>query len=159
MYGIEASPDSTGTVTDAAIDDVRQWQQRPLEPITRTCSSTALRVRIRDEGVMHGKAIYLAPGARRDGTRTVLGLWIEQSEGAKFGLRVINDPEPRGAQNILFAAVDGLKGFPEAINTVFPQTTIRTRIVTRSATRSTSPMERPKGGCGGAPGGLPRTVG
>ncbi|WP_310676788.1 IS256 family transposase, partial [Burkholderia multivorans] len=129
MYGIEVSPDFISTVTDAVIDEVREWQQRPLEPMYPVVFFDALRVKIRDEGVVRNKAIYLALGVRRDGTRDVLGLWIEQTEGAKFWLRVVNDLKLRGVQDILIAVVDGLKGFPEAINTVFPETTVQTCIV------------------------------
>ncbi|EDT42881.1 transposase mutator type [Burkholderia ambifaria MEX-5] len=129
MYGIEVSPDFISTVTDAVIDEVREWQQRPLEPIYPVVFFDALRVKIRDEGVVRNKAIYLALGVRRDGTRDVLGLWIEQTEGAKFWLRVVNDLKLRGVQDILIAVVDGLKGFPEAINSVFPETTVQTCIV------------------------------
>ncbi|OOA68386.1 IS256 family transposase, partial [Burkholderia cenocepacia] len=129
MYGIEVSPDFISTVTDSVIDEVREWQQRPLEPMYPVVFFDALRVKIRDEGVVRNKAIYLALGVRRDGTRDVLGLWIEQTEGAKFWLRVVNDLKLRGVQDILIAVVDGLKGFPEAINTVFPETTVQTCIV------------------------------
>ncbi|PRF59172.1 IS256 family transposase, partial [Burkholderia multivorans] len=129
MYGIEVSPDFISTVTDAVIEEVREWQQRPLEPMYPVVFFDALRVKIRDEGVVRNKAIYLALGVRRDGTRDVLGLWIEQTEGAKFWLRVVNDLKLRGVQDILIAVVDGLKGFPEAINTVFPETTVQTCIV------------------------------
>ncbi|WP_224052114.1 IS256 family transposase, partial [Burkholderia cepacia] len=129
MYGIEVSPDFISTLTDAVIDEVREWQQRPLEPMYPVVFFDALRVKIRDEGVVRNKAIYLALGVHRDGTRDVLGLWIEQTEGAKFWLRVVNDLKLRGVQDILIAVVDGLKGFPEAINTVFPETTVQTCIV------------------------------
>jgi len=129
MYGIEVSPDFISTVTDAVIDEVREWQQRPLEPMYPVVFFDALRVKIRDEGIVRNKAIYLALGVRRDGTRDVLGLWIEQTEGAKFWLRVVNDLKLRGVQDILIAVVDGLKGFPEAINMVFPETTVQTCIV------------------------------
>ncbi|BAX62829.1 transposase mutator family protein [Burkholderia stabilis] len=129
MCGIEVSPDFISTVTDAVIDEAREWQQRPLEPMYPVVFFDALRVKIRDEGVVRNKAIYLALGVRRDGTRDVLGLWIEQTEGAKFWLRVVNDLKLRGVQDILIAVVDGLKGFPEAINSVFPETTVQTCIV------------------------------
>ncbi len=129
MYGIEVSPDFISTVTDAVIDEVREWQQRPLEPMYPVVFFDALRVKIRDEGVVRNKAIYLALGVRRDGTRDVLGLWIEQTEGAKFWLRVVNDLKLRGVQDILIAVVDGLKGFPEAINSEFRETTVQTCIV------------------------------
>lgn len=129
MYGIEVSPDFISTVTDAVIDEVREWQQRPLEAMYPVVFFDALRVKVRDEGTVKNKAIYLALGVRRDGTRDVLGLWIEHTEGAKFWLRVVNDLKLRGVQDILIAMVDGLKGFAEAINTVFPETTVQTCIV------------------------------
>ncbi|CBW75261.1 Transposase [Mycetohabitans rhizoxinica HKI 454] len=129
MYGIEVSPDFVSTVTDAVIDEVREWQQRPLEAMYPVVFFDALRVKVRDEGTVKNKAIYLALGVRRDGTRDVLGLWIEQTEGAKFWLRVVNELKLRGVQDTLIAVVDGLKGFPEAINTVFPETTVQTCIV------------------------------
>ncbi|WP_323072712.1 IS256 family transposase [Mycetohabitans endofungorum] len=129
MYGIEVSPDFVSTVTDAVIDEVREWQQRPLEAMYPVVFFDALRVKVRDEGTVKNKAIYLALGVRRDGTRDVLGLWIEHTEGAKFWLRVVNELKLRGVQDILIAVVDGLKGFPEAINTVFPETTVQTCIV------------------------------
>ncbi|KVN37200.1 hypothetical protein WT67_01155 [Burkholderia stagnalis] len=129
MDGIEVSPDFISTVTDAVIDEVREWQQRPLEPMYPVVFFDALRVKIRDEGMVRNKAIYLALGVRRDGTRDVLGLWIEQTEGAEFWLRVVNDLKLQGVQDILIAVVDGLKGFPEAINSVFPETTVQTCIV------------------------------
>ncbi|WP_323072018.1 IS256 family transposase [Mycetohabitans endofungorum] len=129
MYGIEVSPDFVSTVTDAVIDEVREWQQRPLEAMYPVVFFDALRVKVRDEGTVKNKAIYLALGVRRDGTRDVLGLWIEHTEGAKFWLRVVNELRLRGVQDILIAVVDGLKGFPEAINTVFPETTVQTCIV------------------------------
>ena len=129
MYGIEVSPDFISTVTDAVVEEVREWQQRPLDAMYPVVFFDALRVKIRDEGTVRNKAIYLALGMRRDGTRDVLGIWIEHSEGAKFWLRVVNDLKIRGVQDILIAVVDGLKGFPEAINAVFPETTVQTCIV------------------------------
>ncbi|EJO52924.1 IS1356, transposase [Burkholderia multivorans CF2] len=122
MYGIEVLPDFISTVTDAVIDEVREWQQRPLEPMYPVVFFDALRVKIRDEGVVRNKAIYPALGVRRDGTRDVLGLRIEQPEEAKFWLRIVNDLK-------LIAVVDGLKGFAEAINTVFLETTVQACIV------------------------------
>ena len=129
MYALEVSPDFISTVTDSVMDEVREWQQRPLEAMYPVVFFDALRVKIRDEGIVRNKAIYLALGVRRDGTREVLGLWIEQTEGAKFWLRVVNDLKLRGVQDILIAVVDGLKGFPAAINAVFPETTVQTCIV------------------------------
>ncbi len=89
----------------------------------------AIRVKVRDEGFVRNKAIYIALGVLPDGTKEILGIWIEQTEGAKFWLRVVNELKTRGAQDILIAVVDGLKGFPEAINAVFPQTVVQTCVV------------------------------
>jgi putative transposase len=121
MYGIEVSPDFISTVTDSVIDEVREWQQRPLESMCPVVFFDALRVKIRDEGVVRNKAIYLALGVRRDGTRDVLGLRIEQTEGAKFSLRVANYPKLRGVQDILIAVVDGLKASRNLSIPCFPK--------------------------------------
>ncbi|SAL64936.1 transposase [Caballeronia humi] len=129
MYALEVSPHFISTVADSVMDEVREWQQRPLEAMYLVVFFNALRVEIRDEGVVRNKAIYLALGVRRDGTPEVLGLWIEQTERAKFWLGVVNDLKLRGVQDILIAVVDGLKGFPAAINAVFPETTTQTCIV------------------------------
>jgi putative transposase len=129
LYGIEVSPELISVVTDAVLDEVAQWQARPLEPVYAVVFFDALRVKIRDEGAVKNKAVYLAIGIRCSGTKEVLGIWIEQTEGAKFWLRVMNDLRNRGTQDILIAVIDGLKGFPEAIEAVFPQTRIQTCIV------------------------------
>ena len=105
------------------------WQNRPLEPVYPLVFFDALRVKIRDEGLVRNKAIHIALGVRADGTKGVLGLWIEQNEGAKFWLRVMNELKNRGTEDILLAVVDGLKGFPEAIRAVFPEATVQTCIV------------------------------
>jgi putative transposase len=129
LYGVEVSPSLISTVTDAVLEEVTAWQQRPLAPLYPVVFFDALRVKIRDEGSVKSKAIYLALGVTPDGFKDVLGLWIEQTEGAKFWLRVMTELQARGVQDVLFAVVDGLKGFPEAITSVFPQTTIQTCIV------------------------------
>lgn len=129
IYGTEVSPDLISKVTDAVLDEVREWQSRPLEAVYPIVIFDALRVKIRDEGLVKNKAVYVVLGIRPDGAKEVLGLWIEQSEGAKFWLKVMNDLKNRGVNDILIAVVDGLKGFPEAINTVFPQTLVQTCIV------------------------------
>jgi transposase-like protein len=108
---------------------VQAWQQRPLAPLYPVIFFDALRVKIRDEGTVKSKAVYLALGVAPDGCKDVLGLWIEQTEGAKFWLRVMTELQARGVRDVLFAVVDGLKGFPEAINAIFPQATIQTCIV------------------------------
>jgi putative transposase len=129
LYGIEVSPDLVSAVTDSVIDEVTAWQGRPLEATYAVVFFDALRVKIRDEGLVRNKAVYLAIGIRPSGEREVLGLWIEQTEGAKFWLRVMNELKARGTNDILIAVVDGLKGFPESITAVFPDTLVQTCIV------------------------------
>ena len=129
QYKVEISADLISTVTDSVLDDVVEWQNRPLEKMYPVVFFDALRVKIRDEGTVKNKAVYLALGIQRDGTKDVLGLWIQQSEGAKFWLAVMNELKHRGLEDILIAVIDGLKGFPEAITAVFPQTQIQTCIV------------------------------
>ena len=129
LYGVEISPDLVSAVTDQVIDEVTAWQSRPLEASYAIVFFDALRVKIRDEGLVRNKAVYLAIGMDAAGYKHVLGLWIEQSEGAKFWLRVMNELRSRGTQDILIAVVDGLKGFPEAITAVFPDTVVQTCIV------------------------------
>lgn len=129
LYGIDVSPDLISRVTDAVLDEVREWQNRPLDPVYPIVFFDALRVKIRDEGLVRNKAVYVALAFNADGEKEVLGLWIEQTEGAKFWLKVVNDLKARGVNDILIAVVDGLKGFPEAITTVFPQTIVQTCIV------------------------------
>jgi transposase-like protein len=129
LYGTEVSPDLISKVTDAILDEVREWQSRPLEPIYPVVFFDALRVKIRDEGMVKNKAVYVVLGITASGEKDVLGLWIEQTEGAKFWLKVMNDLRNRGVADILIAVVDGLKGFPEAINSVFPKAMVQTCIV------------------------------
>jgi len=120
LYGIDVSPDLVSAVTDAVLDEVATWQNRPLEAVYPLVFFDALRVKVRDEGLVRNKAIHIALGVRVDGTKEVLGLWVEQNEGAKFWLRVMNELKNRGTEDILVAVVDGLKGFPEAIRAAFP---------------------------------------
>ncbi|MHC2632497.1 putative transposase [Bradyrhizobium liaoningense] len=129
LYGTEVSPDLISKVTDAILDEVREWQSRPLEAIYPVVFFDALRVKIRDEGMVKNKAVYVVLGITASGEKDVLGLWIEQTEGAKFWLKVMNDLRNRGVADILIAVVDGLKGFPEAINSVFPKAMVQTCIV------------------------------
>jgi putative transposase len=129
LYGIEVSPDLVSAVTDAVLDEVAEWQNRPLEALYPLVFLDALRVKVRDEGTVRNKAVYVALGVRPDGAKEVLGLWIEQTEGAKFWLRVMNELRDRGVADILIAVVDGLKGFPEAIAAVFPKTQVQACIV------------------------------
>jgi putative transposase len=129
LYGIDVSPELISVVTDAVLDEVTQWQARPLEPVYAVVFFDALRVKIRDEGSVKNKSVYLAIGIRCSGHKEVLGIWIEQTEGAKFWLHVMNDIRNRGTEDILIAVIDGLKGFPEAIEAVFPKTRVQTCIV------------------------------
>jgi putative transposase len=129
LYGIEVSPDLVSAVTDAVLDEVAEWQNRPLEALYPLVFLDALRVKVRDEGTVRNKAVYVALGVRPDGAKEVLGLWIEQTEGAKFWLRVMNELKDRGVEDILIAVVDGLKGFPEAIAAVFPKAQVQACIV------------------------------
>jgi putative transposase len=129
LYGVEVSADLISTVTDAVLDEIATWQARPLEPVYPLVFFDALRVKIRDEGLVRNKAVHIALGVRADGTKEVLGLWLEQNEGAKFWLRVMNELKNRGVEDVLLAVVDGLKGFPEAILAVFPEAVVQTCIV------------------------------
>jgi putative transposase len=129
IYGIEVSPDLISAVTDAVLEEVAEWQNRPLDAVYPLVFFDAIRVKIRDEGFVRNKAVYIALGILPDGNKEILGIWIEQTEGAKFWLRVMNELKNRGIGDILIAVVDGLKGFPEAITAVFPQTVVQTCIV------------------------------
>src|SRR6201982_2875736 len=129
LYGTDVSPDLISRVTDAVLEEVRDWQNRPLDPVYPVVFFDALRVKIRDEGRVKNKAVYVALALNPDGEKDVLGLWIAQTEGAKFWLKVVNELKAVGANDVLIAGVDGLKGFPEAITSVFPQTVVQTCIV------------------------------
>src|SRR6056297_2095711 len=122
VYGLKVSPDLISRVTDAVLDEVREWQSRALERMYPIVIFDALRVKIRDADsrMVKNKAVYVALGVTRDGVREVLGLWIAENEGAKFWLSVMNELKNRGTQDILVAVVDRLKGFPEAITAAFP---------------------------------------
>jgi len=128
-YGTEVSPEFISSVTDAVMAEVGAWQSRPLEPMYPVVFFDALRVKIREDAVVRNKAVYLALGVLPDGTRDILGLWIEGTEGAKFWMKVFNDLKTRGVADILIAVTDGLKGMPEALGAVFPATTLQTCIV------------------------------
>lgn len=125
IYGVEVSPDLISTVTDAVIDEVRTWQARPLDPVYPILYLDALQVKVKDQGRVSNKAIYLAIGVTLAGLKEVLGLWASENEGAKFWLSVITELKSRGVRDIFLACVDGLKGFPEAIETVFPKTQVQ----------------------------------
>jgi putative transposase len=129
LYGIDVSPDLVSAVTDAVLEEIAAWQARPLEAVYPLVLFDALRVKVRDEGLVRNKAVHIALGVRADGAKEILGLWIEQNEGAKFWLRVMNELKNRGVEDILIAVVDGLKGFPDAILAVFPEATVQTCIV------------------------------
>jgi len=129
QYGTTVSPEFISSVTDEVLAEVTAWQQRPLESMYPVIFFDALRVKIRDDGVVRNKAVYLALGVLADGTREVLGLWIEQTEGAKFWLKVFNELKTRGVHDILIAVVDGLTGLPDAIATAYPRTTVQTCLV------------------------------
>ena len=129
QYATEVSPDFISSVTDAVMSEVTAWQARPLESMYPVVFFDALRVKIREDAVVRNKAIYLALGVQPDGTRDILGLWIENTEGAKFWMKVFNDLKTRGVNDILIAVTDGLKGMSEALGAVFPATTLQTCIV------------------------------
>ena len=129
MYAVEVSPDLISTVTDGIVSEVTAWQTRPLEPLYPVVFFDALRVKIRDEAVVINKAVYLALAILPDGTRDILGRWIEQSEGAKFWMKVFADLKTRGCQDILIAVTDGLKGMGDALEAIYPRTTLQTCIV------------------------------
>ena len=131
LYGLRVSPDLISRVPDVVLDEVREWQHRALDRMYPIVIFDALRVKIRDADsrMVKNKAVYIALGVTRDGEREVLGLWIVDNEGAKFWLSVMTGLRNRGAQDILIAVVDGLKGFPEAITVAFPETSVQTCIV------------------------------
>jgi len=129
QYSTEVSPEFISSVTDEVMAEVTAWQSRPLEPMYPVVFFDALRVKIREDAVVRNKAVYLALGVLPDGSRDILGLWIEGTEGAKFWMKVFNDLKTRGVNDILIAVTDGLKGMPEALDTVFPATTLQTCIV------------------------------
>jgi transposase-like protein len=128
-YATEVSPEFISSVTDAVMAEVTAWQARPLEPMYPVVFFDALRVKIKEDAIVRNKAIYLALGVLPDGSRDILGLWIEGTEGAKFWMKVFNDLKTRGVHDILIAVTDGLKGMPEALGAVFPATTLQTCIV------------------------------
>ena len=140
LYGLEISPDLISTITDEVLSDVEQWQKRGLESTYPIVYFDALRLKIRDEGSVKNKAVYLALGIRADGQKEILGLWIEQTEGSRFWLKVFNELKNRGLNDILIAVVDGLRGFPEAIQAVYPDALVQTCIVhlIRNSTRLAS---------------------
>ena len=129
IYGIEVSPELISTVTDGIISEVKEWQNRPIDEVYPIVFFDAMRMKIRDEGRVINKAAYLAIGIGMDGIKDVLGIWIEKNEGAKFWLSVFTELQNRGMNDVLIACVDGLKGLPEAIESVFPQAEVQLCIV------------------------------
>ena len=129
MYATDVTAEFISSVTDAVLAEVSAWQSRPLEPMYPVIFFDALRVKIREDNVVRNKAVYLALGVGADGTREILGLWIENTEGAKFWMKVFNDLKTRGVADILIAVTDGLKGMSEALAVVYPLTTLQTCIV------------------------------
>ena len=128
MYGTEVSPSLISSVTDAVMEEVKLWQSRPLDPVYPILYLDCIYVKVRD-GSVRSKAVYLAIGVNMAGEKEVLGLWLAQTEGAKFWLQVVTELRNRGVKDILIACVDGLKGFPEAIESVFPRATVQLCIV------------------------------
>ena len=129
MYSVDVSPELISRVTDEVMGEVTAWQTRPLEAMYPVVFFDALRVKIREDAVVRSKAVYLALGVLPDGSRDILGIWIENTEGAKFWMKVFNDLKTRGVHDILISVTDGLKGMPEALQAVFPATTLQTCIV------------------------------
>jgi putative transposase len=129
IYGVNVSRDLISRVTDGVMDDVRDWAKRPLEDIYPIVFLDCMVLKIREGGTVQRRALYLALGVTLDGERDVLGMWFQETEGAKFWMQVLNDLKQRGVRDILIACVDGLKGFPEAIEAIFPKTTVQTCIV------------------------------
>jgi putative transposase len=129
IYGVSVGRDLISRVTDAVMDDVRDWGKRPLEDIYPIVFLDCMVLKIRDGGSVQRKALYLALGVTLDGDRDVLGMWFQESEGAKFWMQVLTDLKQRGVRDILIACVDGLTGFPDAIEAVFPMTTVQTCLV------------------------------
>jgi putative transposase len=129
IYGVHVGRDLISRVTDAVMDDARAWQQRPLDDVYPVVFLDCMVLKIRDGGSVQRRACYLALGVSVDGDRDVLGMWFQENEGAKFWMQVLSDLKRRGVRDILICCVDGLKGFPEAIEAIFPQTTVQTCIV------------------------------
>jgi putative transposase len=129
IYGVDVSPSLISNVTDAVLDEVRAWQSRPLDAVYPILYLDALQVKVKSQGSVRNKAIYLAFGVGMNGLKEVLGIWASDNEGSKFWMQVITELKTRGVQDIFIACVDGLKGFPEAIEAIYPQTQIQLCIV------------------------------
>jgi putative transposase len=144
MYGVEVSPSLISTVTDAVLDEVRAWQSRPLDPLYPILYLDALQVKVKNQGRVTNKAMYLAFGVNLQGLKEVLGMWASESEGAKFWMQIITELKNRGGQDIFIACVDGFKGFPEAIEAIFPKTQVQLCMVhlVRHSLSYVSPRDR-----------------
>jgi putative transposase len=144
IYGVEVSPTLISNVTDAVLEDVRAWQSRPLDPVYPIVYLDAIHLKLRSSGAVQNQAVYVALGVNLEGQKDLLGLWIGETEGAKFWLNVLTELRNRGVRDILIACVDGLKGFPEAIENLFPQTQVQLCIVhmVRNSLRYVSWKER-----------------
>jgi putative transposase len=129
IYGVQVGRDLISRVTDAVMDDVREWQQRPLDDVYPVIFLDALVLKIREGGTVQRRACYLALGVTVEGERDVLGMWFQETEGAKFWMQVLSELKQRGVQDILVCCVDGLKGFPEAIEAIYPNTVVQTCVV------------------------------
>ena len=129
IYGVNVSRELISKVTDAVMDDVREWAKRPLEDIYPIVFLDCMVLKVREGGSVQRRALYLALGVTLDGDRDVLGMWFQETEGAKFWMQVLNDLKTRGVRDILIACVDGLTGFPDAIEAIFPKTTVQTCLV------------------------------
>src|ERR1700692_4373004 len=129
IYGIEVSPTLISNVTEAIVEEVKAWQSRPLEELYPIVYLDAMMVKMRDNGHVQNKAVYVVLGVEREGQKDVLGLWVAEQEGAKFWLQVLTELKNRGVKDIFIACVDGLKGFPEAIAAVYPRTEVQLCIV------------------------------
>ena len=129
IYAVEVSPDLISSVTDSVLEEVKAWQDRPLDVVYPIVFMDALRVKIRDNGHVINKAVYMALGVNLDGNKEVLGLWVAKEEGAKFWLKVVTELKNRGVKDMFIACVDGLKGFPEAIESVYPETQVQLCVV------------------------------
>lgn len=144
LYGTEISPSLISAVTDAVVDEVVKWQSRPLDPVWPIVYLDALVVKVREQGVVQNRHLYVALAIGLEGQKEVLGLWLETNEGAKFWLTVMTELKNRGVADIFIVCCDGLRGFPDAIEAVFPRTTVQTCIVhlIRSSTRFVAWKER-----------------
>jgi len=129
VYGSEVGPDTISTITDEVLDEVKAWQHRPLDEVYPIVYVDALMVKVRDGGQVRNKACYLVVGVGVDGVKHVLGIWVQQAEGAKFWMQVCTELRNRGVRDVLIACCDGLTGLPEAIEAVWPHTTVQTCVV------------------------------